>query len=64
MSRDLMVAYIDFPDLKVSAVPQRYTRTSEDHYLYESGSFRADLSVDEHGLVLDYPGYWRRVPVG
>lgn len=62
-ARDLMVAYINVPELTFSAVAQRYTRTSSSAYRYESGSFRADLPVDEHGLVLDYPGDWRRIPV-
>jgi uncharacterized protein len=44
-------------------VAQRYTRTSHDGYRYESGSFRADLLTDEHGLVLDYPPDWRRLPL-
>ena len=61
MSRDLRVAYVEIPDLKVRAVMQRYTCTTRDEYLYESGSFRASLPVDEHGLVVDYPGEWRRI---
>jgi hypothetical protein len=62
MARDVKVAYVEIPDLTVRAVMQRYTRTSRDEYLYESGNFRASLPVDEHGLVLDYPGEWRRIP--
>jgi hypothetical protein len=65
MIRDVMVAYIKIPELTVSAVAQRYTCTTHDGdrsgYQYESGSFRADLQTDEHGLVLDYPGVWRRL---
>lgn len=30
-------------------------------YWYECGSYQADLPTDEHGLVLDYPGVWRRL---
>jgi uncharacterized protein len=63
MTRDILVAYIKVPELTISAVAQRYTRTSHDGYRYESGSFHADLLTDEHGLVLDYPGAWRRLPV-
>lgn len=62
-ARDLMVAFIKVPELTFSAVAQRYTRTSGSVYRYESGSFRADLPTDEHGLVLDYPGDWLRLPV-
>jgi uncharacterized protein len=67
MSRDLTVAYVKIPDLTVRAVAQRYTCTSRDGgqpcYQYESGHLRASLPVDEHGLVLDYPGDWRRIPL-
>jgi hypothetical protein len=28
---------------------------------YSSGSFSADLTVDEHGLVVDYEGLWRAI---
>lgn len=64
-ARDVLVGYIKVPELTVSAVAQRYTCTSRDGdrsgYRYESGSFQADLLTDEHGLVLDYPGVWRRL---
>lgn len=57
------MAYVEIPELTARAVMQRYTRVSDGEYRYESGSFRVTLPVDEQGLVLDYPGYWRRVPV-
>jgi hypothetical protein len=60
---DLPMVYIDIPDLAVSAMTQRYARTGEACYLYESPGFQASLPVDEHGLVFDYPGLWRRVPL-
>lgn len=62
-ARDLNVAYVELPEVTVRPVMQRYTCVRADEYLYESGSFRVSLPVDEHGLVLDYAGYWRRVPV-
>lgn len=61
---ELSVVYVTVPDLRVRAVTQRYTRL--DHagsapvYRYRSGAFHADITVDEHGLVLDYPGIWKR----
>ena len=30
-------------------------------FRYETATFRADLPVDEDGLVLDYPGFWSRI---
>jgi uncharacterized protein len=57
---DLSIAYVSLPELEVRTVQQRYTRLDEDCYRYESGSFRADLPVDQHGFVIDYPGLWQR----
>lgn len=60
MTRDVAVAYIQIPELTVSAVAQRYTCTSRDRdaacYRYESGRFRVDLRVDEHGTGPGLPG--------
>ena len=39
---------------------QRYTRTAEHVYRYESGTYAADIAVDEAGLVTDYDE-WRRI---
>jgi hypothetical protein len=66
-AHDLAVVYISAPELSVSPAGQRYTLLSQDAehnealYRYESGSFRADLTVDGNGFVTDYPGLWRRV---
>jgi hypothetical protein len=40
---------------------QTYTRLSESTYLYESagGAFRRELTVNDDGFVVDYPGLWR-----
>ena len=43
---------------------QGYTRLADRRYLYENldgSGFRADLSVDEDGVVLDYEGIFRRI---
>lgn len=61
-SADLDVVYIHpGPTVDVSAQHQRYTRISTG-YRYESGSFRADLRVDDDGIVTEYPGLWTLVP--
>lgn len=68
-AHDLDVVYISVPELSVRRVRQRYTLLAPDAgeepgqrvFRYESGSFRADLRVDAHGLVLDYPGIWERI---
>ena len=48
-------------------MPQRYTclerRPDVARYLYESieSGFRAELTVDADGLVMEYAGLFRRV---
>jgi hypothetical protein len=56
-------AWVRFPDLACERLPQRYTRLGERHYRYESnsGSFAADIHVDDHGVVIRYGDLWDRV---
>ncbi|HJQ92733.1 MAG TPA: putative glycolipid-binding domain-containing protein [Candidatus Thermoplasmatota archaeon] len=56
-------AYVDLPSLAVSLDPQRYTRLSDRRYRFESpaSGFARDIDVDEEGLVVSYPGLFRRV---
>lgn len=60
-SADVDTAWISVPRLTVIRDPQRYTRVGEREYLFESrdSDFRAILTVDEDGVVLDYPGLFR-----
>jgi hypothetical protein len=53
-SQDLTAAWVRFPDLTVEVLSQRYEKTAESIYRYQSDSFQADLDVDEHGVVLRY----------
>jgi uncharacterized protein len=66
-SAEIVVAYLSVPELGVRSVRQRYTCLAwgEDGGVYryeglETG-FRADVSVDAQGLVVEYGGIWRRV---
>lgn len=65
-SAELSVAYVDVREMRAWPEWQRYTclqRGAEGGlYRYESldGGFTADLPVDAEGLVLDYPGLFRR----
>lgn len=61
--REVTAAWVRFPDLSVTAFPQRYTRLANGRYRYESrgGSFTADLDTDELGLVVRYSTLWERV---
>ncbi|HEU5101491.1 MAG TPA: putative glycolipid-binding domain-containing protein [Roseiflexaceae bacterium] len=63
-SADVNVVYVTLPDLTVAPSMQRYTRLAGgEGYRFESRSdnFTADLPIDADGLVLDYPGLFRRL---
>lgn len=63
--RDLTVVYVTAPALRPEPDRQRYrcrdTGAAGGLYGFESDGFTADLPVDVDGLVLDYPGLFRRV---
>jgi hypothetical protein len=61
-SAELAVVYVDPETLEVRPLRQRYVRRAAHRWGYanlESG-FEVDFDVDEYGLVIDYPGQWRR----
>ncbi len=60
------VAWLRYPELDVIAFPQRYTRLDSQRYLFESllSDFRAELAVDEHGMVQRYGELWEAVATG
>jgi uncharacterized protein len=66
-SAEIFVAYVDGTELQAWPEPQRYTclEKGEGGGLYRflslDGGFTADLPVDADGLVLDYPGLFRRI---
>ena len=53
-------AWLRFPSLKLERLDQTYTRTDERTYRYETadGKFKRELTVNEAGLVVIYPGLW------
>jgi uncharacterized protein len=62
--REFRMAWVFAPDLTVTPQPQAYTRLAERRYLFENldgSGFRAELPVDEDGIVQDYPDFFRRV---
>jgi hypothetical protein len=62
--RQFRMAWIFAPDLTVHPQPQAYTRLADRLYLFENldgSGFRAELPVDEDGIVLDYPDLFLRV---
>ena len=65
-SAEISVAYLDGTDLQPWPEPQRYAclekgdRGGLYRFLSPDGGFTADLPVDADGLVVDYPGLFKR----
>jgi hypothetical protein len=66
-SAELRIVYVELPSLRLSVEKQRYTCLeapgATGRFRFESlaSGFKADLTVDRDGLVVDYPGLFRRV---
>jgi hypothetical protein len=63
-STEIRLCYIDVPALTSATTRQRYTALDDGAtVLFESieSGFRAELPVDEDGIVRDYPGLFRRL---
>lgn len=61
-SASVIAAWVQFPELTIQPLSQRYTRISSDKYHYESNTgFAADIGVDDLGLITNYPGGWERL---
>jgi uncharacterized protein len=64
---ELTMAWVSVPDLSVRADGQRYAFVSADRdhrvirYEATDGSFAANITLDQDGLVIDYPGIARRL---
>jgi hypothetical protein len=58
-SRTIQAAWVVFPELSVARTAQTYTRLDEFTYRYASGTFEAELTVDDDGLVAAYAD-WQR----
>ena len=58
-SKKIQAAWVRFPELTVVKTAQTYTRLDEFTYRYASGTFEAELTVDDDGLVTSY-AEWRR----
>jgi hypothetical protein len=61
-SAEVRAAWLTFPDFTLEPLDQRYSRTGDRIWHYEShgGAFVRDLLVDEDGVVIEYPGLWMR----
>jgi uncharacterized protein len=57
----LSVAWVLLPSLEVVQADQIYTPLGGGQVRYASETFSADLTVDDEGFVIDYPGLAKRV---
>ena len=59
-SADATAAWLDPSDWQLKPLDQTYHRRAADTYEYASPAhgFSAVLTVDDFGLVTDYPGIW------
>lgn len=62
-SQKIDVLYIDVLNHHIRPVQQQYTRTSVNKYLYENleNDFKAEISIDETGLVTVYPKLFEKI---
>jgi hypothetical protein len=61
---DIRAVYLRLPDLRLTIDRQRYTcLTRGRQYRYESldSDFTRDIDIDADGLVVSYPGLFRRI---
>jgi hypothetical protein len=59
---EVLVARVDHETLAVTPERRHYTRLTLDRWRYEDTSgATTELDVDEHGLVRDHPGRFRRL---
>ena len=61
-SQTIQAAWVRFPELTIVKAAQTYARLDEFTYRYKSGTFEAELTVDDDGLVAAYAD-WRRTGV-
>jgi hypothetical protein len=61
VSHRLSVAWVLLPSLEVVQADQIYTPLGDNRVRYASETFSADLTLDDEGFVVDYPGLAKRV---
>ncbi|MFP3832779.1 putative glycolipid-binding domain-containing protein [Chryseobacterium sp. SIMBA_028] len=61
--QEIDVIYIDVLNHHIKPAQQRYTRTAANKYLYENIQtyFKAEILVDENGLVVTYPDLFEKI---
>jgi len=62
-SSEINVIYINILEDKIKPVKQQYTKIDRSEYLYENipKDFEARISIDDSGLVTNYPGLFKKI---
>ena len=60
-SREVVAAWLEFPQMTLTPLVQVYTRETDRTYRYESPAhgFACTLETDRNGFVTIYPGLWQ-----
>jgi len=64
-SKQIKVLYFDILNHQIKPLHQQYTRYSKTEYKYENipNNFEAIITVDEQGLVVNYPRLFMRTAI-
>ncbi len=57
---ELPMVSVDVETLDAHAVTHRYMRLDTHRWAFAHGDESVEFDVDQHGLVIDYPGHFRR----
>lgn len=60
-TRSVSAAVLSFPDLRIEAIQQEYSRVEERLYRLESGGYACELEVDDLGLIVRHGHRWYRI---
>lgn len=62
-SAEAPAAYLEFPRMRITRLPQRYERIARAEYLYEAPTvgYAGTLRVSPSGAVVEYPGLFELV---
>jgi hypothetical protein len=58
--RDYLMRWVDVPSLAVSLSEQRYEPLGDRVVRFRAGEFTADITFDDAGFVMSYPGIGAR----
>ncbi|KKB76040.1 hypothetical protein VW35_20155 [Devosia soli] len=59
-AQNFAIVWIDATTMEIRRDEQIYTKINADHFRFQSGGFEAVVAIDGDGVVIDYPGYFKR----